>query len=424
MMIVMNMILRPVERATKHVTINVSPTKMSDRRAPLHAAQLPDDAVLNNLSRLVHVLETTGAYPDQHRLLIWRFLLRLPENSHAFSALVSRGTHPALEDLHKRFPLRDARIGRRLFRVMNVLGHWCPLCAASPILPVLVYPFVKLFDVNDLACFETVITILFNWCYEWFSFFPSPPITVLNAIERMLAHTDPRLLAHFVKRKITSQVYAWTLLSTLYTEVLPRDAWLILWDHILTNPPQFFYCFLIAYLCHFKYALLSMTTSSEIENFLRTSSPCNIHDIISLAHKVMQRSNIAIPGVGSELRRLPVVIGSYPPFTSYPKLEVNYSIEIATSAKDAIKRRQAQLDIESKLTSQPLLDMERDMSRDIDDDRHRMMRSVRAEGRLADAQLQDAIRLHQLLALKEAREAGTKAIDRYVNVAYREIGCL
>ena len=35
----------------------------------------------------IATLHTAGEYPARYRPLIWRFLLRLPENSNAFSAL-------------------------------------------------------------------------------------------------------------------------------------------------------------------------------------------------------------------------------------------------------------------------------------------------------------------------------------------------
>jgi hypothetical protein len=84
--------------------------------------------------------------------------------------------------------------------------------------PVLVFPFVKvifhlikflksfkLFQNSGLHCFEIVATVLFNYCRDWFSFYPNPPIPILAAIENLIAEADPRLLRHLTAHEITSQ---------------------------------------------------------------------------------------------------------------------------------------------------------------------------------------------------------------------------
>lgn len=72
------------------------------------------------------LLHRFGEFPEKYRLLIWRFLLRLPENNGAFRALVAKGVHPAFRDLHKRYPINDTRLFRRLRRIVSALAFWSP----------------------------------------------------------------------------------------------------------------------------------------------------------------------------------------------------------------------------------------------------------------------------------------------------------
>jgi hypothetical protein len=53
-------------------------------------------------AKLKSVLKLHGEFPERHRTLIWRILLKLPENTEAFADLTRRGVHPAFRDLAKR----------------------------------------------------------------------------------------------------------------------------------------------------------------------------------------------------------------------------------------------------------------------------------------------------------------------------------
>ena len=68
----------------------------------------------------------------------------------------------------------------------------------------------------------------------------------MNAIEHILELEDPKLLAHLRSNAFTPQVYAWPLLTTLFTDVLAREDWLRLFDHLFTyrEDPELimFYC--------------------------------------------------------------------------------------------------------------------------------------------------------------------------------------
>ena len=96
-------------------------------------------------SKLLSVLKVNGQFPERHRTLIWRILLRLPENTDAYSDLVRRGVHPAYKRLSDRYPLRSRRIFTRLQAVCSQLAHWAPVLAEASYLPQVVFPFVIVF---------------------------------------------------------------------------------------------------------------------------------------------------------------------------------------------------------------------------------------------------------------------------------------
>ena len=77
--------------------------------------------------------------------MIWRFLLRLPDNASCFGDLVKKGVHASFLRLHDRFPMKDTRLYKRLRRCLSALAHWSPVFGELTFLPEFVFPFVKLF---------------------------------------------------------------------------------------------------------------------------------------------------------------------------------------------------------------------------------------------------------------------------------------
>ena len=45
-------------------------------------------------------------------------------------------------------------------RVLSALAHWSPLFGETDYLPMLAFPFVKLFQNNQLLAFEIIATLL------------------------------------------------------------------------------------------------------------------------------------------------------------------------------------------------------------------------------------------------------------------------
>ncbi len=93
-------------------------------------------------------------------MFIWRYLLDLPENHTAYSSLLDKGTHPSFTTLHQHYPIKSRKLLRVLQRALSALAHWSSIFGETDYLPGLVFPFVKLFQNNQLVTFEMLATIL------------------------------------------------------------------------------------------------------------------------------------------------------------------------------------------------------------------------------------------------------------------------
>ncbi|POI32069.1 hypothetical protein CIB84_004179, partial [Bambusicola thoracicus] len=93
------------------------------------------------------------------------------------------------------------------YRTLSALAHWSAIFGETPYIPLLAFPFVKLFQNNQLICFEVVATVVVNFCQHWFEYFPNLPVNILSMMENILAHHDKELLQHFIKYSVTSQYF-------------------------------------------------------------------------------------------------------------------------------------------------------------------------------------------------------------------------
>ncbi|XP_058131963.1 TBC1 domain family member 31 isoform X7 [Dasypus novemcinctus] len=224
-----------------------------------------------NKKRLQILLKGYGEYPTKYRMFIWRSLLQLPENHTAFSSLIDKGIHVAFLNLQEKYPIKSRKLLRVLQRTLSSLAHWSAIFSDTPYLPLLAFPFVKLFQNNQLICFEVVATLIINWCQHWFEYFPNPPINILTMIENVLAFHDKQLLQHFMDHNITSQLYAWPLLETVFSEVLTREEWLKLFDNVFSNHPSFLLMTVVAYNTCSRAPLLNCNLKDDFEIFIITS---------------------------------------------------------------------------------------------------------------------------------------------------------
>ena len=55
------------------------------------------------------------------RNLIWRFLLKLPENRSSYEALLDQGTHPSFKDFRQKYPIKSDRLAKSMERYLEKL---------------------------------------------------------------------------------------------------------------------------------------------------------------------------------------------------------------------------------------------------------------------------------------------------------------
>ena len=96
--------------------------------------------------------------------MVWRFLLRLPDNATSHSDLTRKGMHTAYAELHHRFPMKDHRLYKRLRRCCSALAHWSPVFGELTFLPELAFPFVKLFGACCVQAVRPFPTVVVRFC--------------------------------------------------------------------------------------------------------------------------------------------------------------------------------------------------------------------------------------------------------------------
>ncbi|XP_063055000.1 TBC1 domain family member 31 isoform X2 [Engraulis encrasicolus] len=288
--------------------------------------------------RLLGLLKAFGEYPAKYRMFLWRSLLQLPENQAAFSSLMAKGVHPAFLTLQERYPIKSQKLQRGLQRLLSALAHWSAIFGEADYLPLVAFPFVKLFQNNPLICFEVVATVIVNWCQHWFEYFPNPPLNVLSMVENVLAHHDKELLQHLVDRHITSQLYVWPLLETLFSEVLTRDEWLRLFDNVFSNPPAFLLFATAAYITCCRAQLLALTYREDFEYFFHHRNNFDIGSMIREAYRLMEATPAEVLPRPTLTAFEPLLRGQYPVFNKYPTFIVEYQ----SQERERIRQQEAQ----------------------------------------------------------------------------------
>jgi hypothetical protein len=210
---------------------------------------------------LQELLNTEKSFPEEHRFVAWRFLLRVPGNAQAHEVLVRAGPHPSCADLGERFPIKSHRLLRHLHAALSVVSHWSPILGECPWLPIFMFPFVKeLSHQPAIVRHELILAVLWNYAHDFLDSFPMPPLPILTGAERALRALDPELSDHLVQLRVTADRWAWPLLRSALSEVFPRTEWLAVWDHLIAHAsdPELFVGCAVAYVRYHRAALLAI----------------------------------------------------------------------------------------------------------------------------------------------------------------------
>lgn len=167
--------------------------------------------------------------------MTWKYLLELPLNKEAFTALLNRGVHPNFKNLHKRLNVESSRVYNKLVRLFSAVSYWSPIFAEVDFMPRLMLPFIKLISTDDLLVFEIILSLIVQWMQVWFEAFPSEPASVVQAIDHIVRTEDPRLSSHLSQLGLGCKLYAWPLMTNFFADVLPKEDWLKLIDNLFIN---------------------------------------------------------------------------------------------------------------------------------------------------------------------------------------------
>uniref|UniRef100_A0A8C2SZW3 TBC1 domain family member 31 n=1 Tax=Coturnix japonica TaxID=93934 RepID=A0A8C2SZW3_COTJA len=319
------------------------------------------------------------------------------------------------------------------YRTLSALAHWSAIFGETPYIPLLAFPFVKLFQNNQLICFEVVATVIVNFCQHWFEYFPNPPVNILSMMENILAHHDKELLQHFIKYSVTSQVYAWPLLETLFSEVLTREEWLKVFDNIFSNHPSYFLMVVVAYIICSRAPLLLCNQSKDFEYFFHHRNNLDVNAVIKRAYHLMETTPPDIHPQRVLDDFVPLTKGQYPVFNKYPKFVVDYQTQererIRQDEIEYLRERQLVHELEAKAQEQKAEDeafyRKQELLQEAEEQRRKMLleeeeklaerrqrlAAVRRELKVKELQFLDASRRRFLKYQLDRREMELKRLD-------------
>ena len=301
-------------------------------------------------TKLKDLLTVYGEFPDKYRLLTWRKMLAIPDNEQAYEVLAGKDIHPSMSDLPDRFPISDRSLLLRLQRVCSCLAHYSPVFAESPVVPGMVFPFVKAFKTNEVHAFESFLVLINNHARGWFELFPDPPYGHLSEVEAIVKYHDAAVAKRMESVPGGLQGAVWQLLSTLFTDVTTADEWLRLFDHVVVNGREMLTHLAAAYVLIWRETILNAPEgSSAIKQLFARDAGTSLERLLEKAYILKSASPAGMttleptgivdvsggnnpgdarPGVssipGSSLITLPKA-STYPVFEGFPKKAVDWA---------------------------------------------------------------------------------------------------
>lgn len=301
------------------------------------------------IGRLLPILREFGEYPDKHRPLIWKTILKLPHNFNSFARLMKRQPHSCVSNYSKRYSLVDQKALNNLTKIMSSLAHWTPIFGYVNYLPKFIFPFLKVCKGDLLLCFELMATFLCNHCQLWFEFAPlQMPYNYLCLIENILMECDRKLFRFYKSKSITAKVFGLPLMETAFSEVLDEQQWLQLWDHIVSNEPYFVIFIIVAYNSLLRLTIMRLESVESIEKVFLEPNYVNLKKLISKAYQLMEKCPTSIHPKRYMKPFVPLASGEYQKFENYPK-------NLSDMKVDEIEALRA----EQKMLDAKLVEMER-----------------------------------------------------------------
>lgn len=295
------------------------------------------------IGRLLPILREFGEYPEKYRSMIWKTILKLPQNHGSFARLLKQEPHSCVGSFSKKFSLVDQKALNNLSKIVSCLAHWTPIFAYVNYLPKFIFPFLKIFKGDLLLCFELIATLLSNHCQLWFEFAPSQmPYNYLCLIENILMESDRKLFDFYKSKSITPKIYAVPLMETAFSEVLEEQQWLQLWDHIVSNDPNFMVFIIVAYNSSLRLTIMRYDNADAIEKVFLEQNYVNFKKLVSKAYRIMEKCSSSIHPKRYMKPFVSLARGEYQKFENYPKnlsdMKVNEIDELRMEQKTLDKK--------------------------------------------------------------------------------------
>ncbi|KAJ1507889.1 TBC1 domain member 31 [Coelomomyces lativittatus] len=288
--------------------------------------------------KLQRYLTHYGRYPEAYRVMIWRYLLKLPENKTAFHHFYDQPIHPAYVHFYETFPIKSSSLAQATQRILSCLAYWSPLFENLVYLPPLVFPIVKTCYPDVLTAFEVSLMVILNVCQRWWEYYPNPPIDCLVYAEDMVKDLDPVLYDHFRCYGIGPHEYLWPCFQTLFSETLRKEHWWMFMDHLFTyQSTSFLYVFAAHVLKSYRSALLRLQSGQHVLRFMTRLHPLNVKLSELDPNSMMSISTALFPSSFVTLSE-----EMYPLFTGYPTCIVAYESKLYAqirSEEEAYLRR-------------------------------------------------------------------------------------
>lgn len=214
------------------------------------------------------------------------------------------------------------------------------------------------------------MTFLLNWGSRLLVTFPQPPAPVLAAMEMALRRADPVLAAHLRGLSVGALSFGWPLLRSAFSEVLSREDWLRLLDHVFasTARPDMLEVAAVAFAVALRPRLLGCRSAQAAEALFRRRQAIDLDEMLALMERVARLTapgtrqggagDTGYPEGGGRaaamafLKAAPTEFvalprGRYPAFDGYPRVEVNYQAEL----RERVARQERELERRQQLVS-------------------------------------------------------------------------
>lgn len=261
---------------------------------------------------------------------------------------------------------------------------------------------------NLLFTFEVCATVLLNHGQLLFEFAPLEPFNYLGMIENLIAHFDNKLMDFYMRRKITSKTFAWPIVKTALAEVLDSTQWLQLWDHLVTNAPDFLIFIAVAYNVVQRPLVMRLESHDEIDRFFRDQNLIDMKRLLRTAYSLARDCPESLQPRQYLRSFIPLLSPVYQKFYNYPREVVDRGV--AERERRALERDALQSKMEAVSMAENKM-MEK-LERQLADEEHsrRLAEVERAMDEVMVHEALEAANQHHMAVLLE-REHRNKELS-------------